>query len=553
MTADLEFTLQSLIAAVGWTLLDFLWQGALIGLAYVIARAVIGERRLPLRLAIGNLALIAFALTPVATLLGRLLDPVATSALPAQVGAAALQATITVSAVGAAPASESWIAWLVAAWLAGVAVLAGRGLLRWRATRRLCTIATPLADDWAPRIARLHRQLGLRVKVLVRESAQVVAPILVGWLKPVILLPVGLGARMPIDQIEVILAHELVHVRRLDVWANAAQIAIETLLFYHPVVAWLGRCVRQDRELCCDAAVADSGLDRLTYARALLSLAEDHRRPAPTRLALAATGGVLLNRIEHLLGVSPQAEARLQGLGPALVLAIGAALLALPTSSSWWQQRAQSWQPMLPSKPSTLQLSPLFDLVVRDLAPAALALPAIADRPAVDAQDREPTRIDVTPVDALATPLPTLALAEPPAFSPPGIVVPEFPTAAVETALAATPRLEAVEAQPLRVLRREAPYYPRSALTRGLEGSAALSFRIDDGGRPVDIRVESASQQMFATAAIAALRHWRFATDGGSSERQQQLFDFSLTGDVDNAGGAACQLTTGSRICRPTP
>lgn len=120
-----------------------------------------------------------------------------------------------------------------------------------------------------------------------------------------ILLPVGALAGLPPQQLEAIIAHELAHIRRHDYLVNLLQAVIEALLFYHPAVWWVSRQIRQEREHCCDdLAVAVSG-DLMTYARALLEM--EQLRAAAPQLAVAAYGGLLMNRIQRLLvGQQPQ-------------------------------------------------------------------------------------------------------------------------------------------------------------------------------------------------------------------------------------------------------
>ena len=111
-------------------------------------------------------------------------------------------------------------------------------------------------------------------------------------------------AGLPPQQLELILAHELAHLRRCDYLLNLVQTAIETLLFYHPAVWWVSRQIRVERESCCDEQAAAAG-DRLAYARALASLAELCRQPrlASPGLALGADGGSLSARIRRVLGL----------------------------------------------------------------------------------------------------------------------------------------------------------------------------------------------------------------------------------------------------------
>ncbi len=122
----------------------------------------------------------------------------------------------------------------------------------------------------------------------------------IGWLRPVILVPVSALAGLTPEQMEAILAHELAHIRRHDYLINLLQTVIETLLFYHPAVWWVSRQIRNERENCCDdMAVAACG-DALVYARALTKV--ERLRKARLELAVTANGGLLMNRISRLVG-----------------------------------------------------------------------------------------------------------------------------------------------------------------------------------------------------------------------------------------------------------
>jgi hypothetical protein len=125
-------------------------------------------------------------------------------------------------------------------------------------------------------------------------------PTVIGWLRPVILLPASTLTGLSAAQIEALLAHELAHIRRYDYLINLLQTAVETLLFYHPAVWWISRQIREEREHCCDdLAVAACG-NVLIYARALAEL--ERLRVAAPRFAVAATGGPLVRRIQRLIG-----------------------------------------------------------------------------------------------------------------------------------------------------------------------------------------------------------------------------------------------------------
>src|SRR5205085_11492852 len=151
---------------------------------------------------------------------------------------------------------------------------------------------------WQETLARLARRLRVSRPVRLCASALVEVPTVVGWLRPVVLLPVCALTALSAPQLEALIAHELAHIRRHDYLCNLLQTIIETLLFYHPAVWWLSKRVRIEREHCCDdAAVAATG-DVLVYARALTALEQLRRRPAPA-LVIAANGGSLMQRIQR--------------------------------------------------------------------------------------------------------------------------------------------------------------------------------------------------------------------------------------------------------------
>jgi len=127
----------------------------------------------------------------------------------------------------------------------------------------------------------------------------------VGYLRPMVLLPAAMVARMQPEMLEAVIAHELAHIRRLDLWINLAQRVTETLLFYHPAVWWLSNCLRRERELCCDELAVKATGERLTYASTLESLGR--ARSEAKRPLLAAGLGQdkkpTLGRVRHILGM----------------------------------------------------------------------------------------------------------------------------------------------------------------------------------------------------------------------------------------------------------
>jgi uncharacterized protein (TIGR03435 family) len=177
--------------------------------------------------------------------------------------------------------------------------------------------------------------IGRSVRVVTSTAAN--GPSMVGWLRPVILLPPATAMGLTPQQLEAVIAHELAHIKRHDYLVNVLQAMVETLFFYHPAVWWISKQIRIERELCCDdLAVASCG-DALGYARALATLAK--MQLAAPALAMAAAGGSLLHRIQRLLGATAREYGPSRWSG-ALALCLGLACVAL--NLNWTHLFAQA-------------------------------------------------------------------------------------------------------------------------------------------------------------------------------------------------------------------
>jgi len=114
-------------------------------------------------------------------------------------------------------------------------------------TRRLRRSGSAAPTHWRDRLTTLARQVGLDWAVALRESSCVSVPTVVGWWRPVLLVPVGFLSGLPPAQVEAVLLHELAHIRRHDVLVARLQAVCETLLFFHPATWWISRRVRRTR------------------------------------------------------------------------------------------------------------------------------------------------------------------------------------------------------------------------------------------------------------------------------------------------------------------
>lgn len=324
--------------ALALALMHSVWQGALLALTAACALAAMRRSSASLRHAVAMGFLAAMVLVPLAGFVkfwslpaGQIND----GWLPTMtMGESPGVAGVFVRESSALPGV------IVLLWLFGVALMLLRhagGLWAVRSMERASRVALPPA--WGTRVERLRVALGIARSVVVHVSQDIAAPCAARVLRPVIWLPASLLARMPADQLEALLAHELAHIARMDWLWNGLQCALEALLFFHPAAWWLGRRIRQEREHACDdLAVAACG-DAIALAEALAFL-QCQRQSAP-RLVLAANGGSLMQRIKRILS-APSARSRWERrivLG--VVLAGGSLIAAQAAFSGNWQPEMQ--------------------------------------------------------------------------------------------------------------------------------------------------------------------------------------------------------------------
>jgi beta-lactamase regulating signal transducer with metallopeptidase domain len=330
----------ALVFRLGWTLAHFLWQGAALAALLVLMLWLTKGHSPRLRYGLACLVLAVMAVAPVLTWYQLGQPPsssrvliVSSKAVP-EARTTAPSAPSTASA-GAVPSNHAWeeiLPLFVGLWLLGVAAMSlrlasGWAWLQWL-RRRPDTV--PASDDIQLRLLRLCQRMNLASNIRILLCEKVSGPTVMGWLRPVILLPPAALLGMPVDQMELVLAHELAHILRHDFAINLLQSCVEVLLFYHPAVWWVSAKIRQERELCCDDLAVRTTGDALDYAAALTRLEALCRPPDPPRhaaqaLALSATGGSFMHRIRRLISpLAPTPMAPRAGL--VLLLLIGMSL-----------------------------------------------------------------------------------------------------------------------------------------------------------------------------------------------------------------------------------
>jgi beta-lactamase regulating signal transducer with metallopeptidase domain len=225
-----------------------------------------------------------------------------------------------------------WTTWAGWAWACGAGIALLRTAIQTIRAGALAERGEPVIDAVILKlIARLAGRLGIRRAICVVSSSDWKVPGVVGFVWPTLLLPAAMIGGIPPEQLAMILAHELAHIRRWDYLVNVWQQLVEAFLFFNPAVWWIGRQVRVEREACCDAlAVAITG-DANTAARTLADFAQ-HLIPSHSGLVLAGDGGSpgdLLDRIRRILRPDERLALAMPWYSTAVALISGIALLLL--------------------------------------------------------------------------------------------------------------------------------------------------------------------------------------------------------------------------------
>ncbi len=226
---------------------------------------------------------------------------------------------------------------LVLIWVLGVLVF----LLRLQGSifylRRLKNNGCrPVPGVWQQKAQLLSHQLGIRITVNLLESKLAEVPMVIGHLKPVILIPMGMLSGLSPAEVEAILAHELAHVKRYDYLINIIQTVVESLLFFNPALWYISHTIRKHREHCCDDIAVKCCGNKMIYANALSNLGAWSLRTPTLSMGLFKSRNELLMRIKRLVYPQMGSQAVKNKLVPGIILTLAVICL------SWYSHRVQA-------------------------------------------------------------------------------------------------------------------------------------------------------------------------------------------------------------------
>ncbi|HVW97462.1 MAG TPA: M56 family metallopeptidase [Mucilaginibacter sp.] len=169
------------------------------------------------------------------------------------------------------------------------------------------------ADEfWIKRLLQLANELGIRHAVRIAESGLAKVPMVIGHLKPLILIPAGLFTALPPEEIEAILIHELAHIRRADYLVNLMQSLLEILFFFNPAVLWVSALIKTERENCCDDIAVSRSSNKVNYIKALVSCQEFNASSPALAMALKGNKNHLKNRVTRIISNNNQSLNRIE-------------------------------------------------------------------------------------------------------------------------------------------------------------------------------------------------------------------------------------------------
>jgi beta-lactamase regulating signal transducer with metallopeptidase domain/lipopolysaccharide export system protein LptA len=242
----------------------------------------------------------AAAPPPLVVLIDKIAEPLVTPTMSEGVSPSGLVSEATVLTV------------LAVIWACGALAVFVSWLKRWRRIQRALHASRPV---------------DIQFPTPVRSSTSLLEPGIVGFLRPVLLVPEGIEGRLSADQLRAVLAHELCHVRRRDNLTATFHMVVEALLWFHPIVWWLGARLVAERERACDEEVLRSGTDPEAYAEGILRVCE-HYLESPLICAAGVSGSNLKTRIEAIM--NHQLAHRLNGPKKVMLAAAAVAAVAVP-------------------------------------------------------------------------------------------------------------------------------------------------------------------------------------------------------------------------------
>ncbi len=557
--------------ALGWTLIHFLWQGLLIFMSYWVITRLILKNKINQQYWVGMFFILMCLIVPIREFVVQLHLVEHNTDIIQFIGnsISAEYSNGIINPLGLMVLLiQKFIPYLVVLWLCSVLLISGHLFQSWFALLRLSKQSSAkLPENLLIKLQEVSKKLKLKIDPLITISEKITIPATFGFFKPVILLPLSLIYKLPQEQMEAILIHEICHIKRADFLHNILQLLVETLFFYHPLTKWLSKDIRKIREQCCDEMVLKLKTDPIVYANALTNIASIYNKNNnndTSHLQIAASDGELFDRIKFLM-LDKRANSPLTNIALGITFSFIALIVFnnITTDSNIAGTSVQSsiTESIVRSKNTRPQY----------LTPNIYQLINQQNKKQFSVNEIESVKTDSVQVNTINVTKPTTILthratgeskeieAQPIASNasileqkPSEIISPDENN--FENIIQPLSVVENKVNFP-KIIRKTNPIYTRFARSRGVEGTVILSFNIDKKGRVKKINVDKSSPlKLLDGSAKTALRKWRFDPNSinvsNINNRYQQIFSFNLNeSDQCVTGMIGTRLSTG-HVCQ---
>lgn len=336
---------EKLLYALGWTVLHSLWQAFVIGLVLALLLVFLQKRSARFRYLLSGFAMLTVLVWSMFTFWDLFQSEAFLMEEMAFFSASSLEQEGSLLQILYQNFSEyfnSHLPLIVTFWFIGVAFFMLRMLGGLAYIQHLKnTHNQPLSSFWQQKLNDLSDQIPLNKTIDLVESTLVKVPMVVGYLKPMILMPVGAINNLSIAQVEAILAHELAHIYRHDYLLNILQSLIETLFYFNPAIWWISANIRSERENCCDDIAVKVCGNSVAYAKALVSLQEMHQAAPVLAMPFSKNKNQLLNRVKRVLNQPQNKSNIMEKITATLMLFLAMIMLSfganIPFENIWIQ------------------------------------------------------------------------------------------------------------------------------------------------------------------------------------------------------------------------
>lgn len=304
------FFSREMIHSLGLTLLDSLWQGALVLFACGGLLWLLRDKSSRMRYYVVLVGLISLPVMSVITFSTHYSPAIADEFQVDSEGLTALafaeNSALSDPTLGILDQWHQWAqanaGYISLFWAIGFMLFAFRLAGGFYMVRKLKNDAQiSVETHWLAKLKEMCADLNIKIPVELRESAKLNSPIVLGYLKPIIIFPIGLLQGLPTDQVEAILLHELAHIKRFDYLVNVFVSLLQVVFFYHPAYWWLQSQLDSEREYSCDDLVLNQTGNSLSLIKALTAVREFQITGYSPSLAFAGQKNQLLKRVERIM------------------------------------------------------------------------------------------------------------------------------------------------------------------------------------------------------------------------------------------------------------